>query len=420
MFAKLKAIARKRADSFEQRKPRLHFTNDSTLSKDLQLKTSSMRRRLLKIFVFVLGLCALVGVGIKVYTAHRLDALTQTLQKAKEKRSEQQRSKAETEISGPSIETLTTPTGEPSRPSPSQASETRQLQTKRQPSACSLVYQKYIENRKIREVMNEAIEDLMELANTDKDMDNDPCVQGLTDVIDPEHFIELIKKCGVDPDANKETRKACMTFVAIGWTAFAEMEYRDTDPSAIPPDALHSKIIFRLADLEKFLKEAEPGDKEYLFTLMDQMHKLRPDVDYGTARDELIAELYQRDPKTWKDDYRRVLEELENENILRAIGTFYEGHGRKADRAFFEYVEGLVRQFPENQVAHVYKGFAHTAFNEWDHAAKELAEAERLGTQTNTELVGDLRKSIQEKKFSMATYSWTNVTIELPDSNPTN
>ncbi len=385
------------------------------------MKNSSKRRRLLKIVLVVLGLCAVLGGGIKIYTAYRLDALTQSLHKAKEKRGEQQKSKspAEPAEDDPQTDTaLTTPKEQQATHSAVNAAPAKPVRRNREESACSPVYQKYVENRKAMDAVPTAVEDLMELK--DQDMENHPCVQQLTDLLDPDYLTELLKACTKDQDAGNNESRTCFRLGTLVWSVFAELEYRDVDPSEIPIGALHSKIAFRLADDDKFFKEAEPKDKEYLFQLMDQMHKLRPDIDDGTTRDELIAELHYRDPKVWKEDFRRILDELENQDLMRAITTFYKGHGAKTDRPFLEYVESLAKQYPENQVAHIYKGMAHAALGEWDLAAKELAEAERIAPKENTRLVSELRKSIQEKKASTTTYTWTKYTLDLPDSKATN
>lgn len=369
--------------------------------------------------MLVLGLCALVGGGIKVYTAYRMNDLAQTLQKAKEKRAQQQNETVTEAVDSPSpAKAEASPVENKDPKALAQPAGTNKVRKNSQPSACSAVYQKYVENRKIREAMLEALDDMMELA--DKDMDNDPCVQQLTDVIDPEQFIALTKKCNMEANADKESTRACLVMMAIGWGAFAELEYRNVDPSDIPPHALHSKINFRLAEFSKFKKEADQGEKEYLFKLMDHMHKIRPDIDYGTMRDDLIAEFHSRDPQTWKDDYKRILDELVTQDVSRAVSTFYEGNGRKMDRAFFEYVDGLVKQYPDNPVVHIYKGFAHAGLGEWDQAAKEQAEAERLAPNKNKELMNDLRKAIQAKEASMSTTSWWSISIDLPDASATN
>jgi hypothetical protein len=380
------------------------------------LKTGILIRKFFIILAVVLGLLAIIGGGFKAYQSFQMESLAQKFKEAKEQRQEQKKTLTATEPDHP-VSPMD-PESQPAEDKPqrkeTQLSKAAQPQKNREPSACSSVYQKYLENRKFTEAAQAALEDLILLAT--EDLEKDPCAQELTDLIDPDHFVELIKKCDIegDKDLSDESKRACLTLMTLGWSVFAEAEYRDVDPSEIPPHALHSKIIFRLVERDLFLKNAGPSEKEYLFRLMDQMYKLRPDIDYGSMRSELLAEFHSRDPQSWRDDYRRVLEELESEDIAQAVFTFYEGHGRKMDKAFFDYVDDLVNLHPESPAMHIFKGFAHTGLGEWDNAAKELAEAERLGPEKNINLLKDLRESIQKKQAIMPTYSRTSVSIEMP------
>jgi hypothetical protein len=373
-------------------------------------------RKFLIILALALGLIVIMGTGFKVYQSHRLEALAQKLKKAKVRRSEEQnaRSEAEHESSENSMAADSPPAAGKPQPQERPISKAVQPRKAQEPSACSGIYQKYVENRKFSEVMQAVVEDLALLAV--ENIEEDPCAQELTDLIDPDHFVELIKACNIDSgvDPSEESKRACLTLMTLGWSVFAEAEYRDVDPSEIPPFALHSKINFRLAEHERFMKNAGLEEKEYLFRLLDRMHTLRPDIEYGSVRSELLAEFHKRDPQSWREDYRRILDELESEDLAQAVFTFYEVHGRKLDKAFFDYVDGLVKRQPDIQALHIFKGFAHTGLGEWDGAAKELAEAERMAPEKNTRLLKDLRESIQKKQALMPVFTWTSLSIEMP------